>query len=68
MDTLASLNYFKIVRQDFTIPKYTLHGTPTLAQVSPNPANFTYGSDFIDFQFSAAGDVTANISVGKSIN
>ncbi len=68
MDTLKSLNYFKVERQNFTIPKYSVINLSTLAQVSPNPTTFNYGSDFVDFQFSASGDVIANISVGKRFN
>lgn len=66
MDTLNSYNYFKVERQDFSVPKYVELASPTLAQINPNPSNFTYGTDFVSFQFSGSGDVTANISVGKS--
>jgi len=67
MDTLNSYNYFKVERQDFVIPKYIQLAQPTLAQVSPNPSNFTYGTDFLGFQFSGSGDVTANISVVQNV-
>jgi hypothetical protein len=66
MDTLNSYNYFKVERQDFTVPRYVELAPPTLAQVYPNPTNFTYGTDFVAFQFAKSGDVTANISAGKS--
>lgn len=67
MDTLNSFNYFKVERQDFSVPKYVQLAQPTLAQVSPNPSNFTFGTDFLAFQFSGSGDVTANISVVQNL-
>ena len=64
MDTLKSLNYFKVDRQEFVIPKYEIFALPTLARVSPNPTDFAFGADFVSVKFSASGDVTANISAG----
>jgi Zn-dependent M28 family amino/carboxypeptidase len=67
MDTLNSYNYFKVERQDFTVPRYVELAPPTLAQVYPNPTNFTYGTDFVAFQFAKSGDVTANISAVPNV-
>jgi Zn-dependent M28 family amino/carboxypeptidase len=45
----------------FDFPSWTLNGPSTLAQVTPTPATYVEGTDYVVAQFSAAGDVTAEV-------
>ncbi len=61
-DTLADAGY-DVRLDEFDFAKWTQTGPSTLERVSPDPATFVEDTDYIVSQFSAAGDVTADVFV-----
>ena len=52
---------YKVSLDGFDFPVWSLNGPSTLAEVTPTARTFVENTDYIVSQFSAAGDVTANI-------
>ncbi|UPO77649.1 M28 family peptidase [Arthrobacter sp. Helios] len=48
-------------RQAFTYEQFVLNGD-ALEQVSPNPATYTAGTDYLTMSYSGSGDVTAAVT------
>jgi Zn-dependent M28 family amino/carboxypeptidase len=51
----------KVTRQEFPFPFFQETGTPEFERISPTPATFIAGTDFLTMQFSAAGEVTGQV-------
>jgi Zn-dependent M28 family amino/carboxypeptidase len=52
---------YRVSLDEFDFPIWTLNAPSTLEEVSPTARTFTEGTDYIVAQFSAGGDVTAQI-------
>jgi Zn-dependent M28 family amino/carboxypeptidase len=52
---------YRVSLDGFDFPIWELNGPSTLARVSPSPATFVEGTDYIVSQFSGAGNLTANV-------
>jgi Zn-dependent M28 family amino/carboxypeptidase len=52
---------YEVTHDEFDFPVWTLNGPSTLAEISPTARTFVENTDYIVSQFSAGGDVTANI-------
>ncbi len=54
---------YDVTLEPFEFAQWTQNGPSTLERISPNPAVFAEDSDYIVSQFSAGGDVTAEVFV-----
>jgi Zn-dependent M28 family amino/carboxypeptidase len=52
---------YRVTHHEFDFPQWTLNGPSTLQELSPTARTFVEDQDYIVSQFSAGGDVTANV-------
>ncbi|MGH2745433.1 MAG: M20/M25/M40 family metallo-hydrolase [Thermoleophilaceae bacterium] len=52
---------YRVSLDEFDFPVWAQNGPSTLAEISPTARTFAEGTDYIVSQFSAAGDLTANV-------